>query len=466
VGQDHLAYLIYTSGSTGRPKGVQVPHRGVVNLVTDVIRRLGGGDTLLMTSLSFDIAALEIFTPLLSGGTLLLAPEDAARTPKEIRRAAEHADLVQLTPSVAGLAAEHQPAGLPRAILGGEPLPLDVARRMLQVTEELWNFYGPTETTIWSTAYRVPDGVTTMLIGTPVANTTAYVVDRDLRPVPVGVAGELLLGGAGVTRGYHGRAGLTAERFVPDPFGGGGGRLYRTGDLVRWRADGSLEYLERLDDQVKVRGVRIELGEVAAVLGEHPLVGRAVVAVRDDAPGGRGLVAYVVPAQSADGSDDGGIEDREAEAVVRPAREHAAGVLRAHLRARLPEAMMPAAFVLVDDFPVLPSGKLDRAALPPPEPGPAAAAFVPPRTPMEETLAAIWADLLGRDRIGASDDFFALGGHSLLVVRLVGRITDEFGVELPLRRCFDATTVEDQALAVLEHSLTEADLLELLEDEL
>ncbi|GGP09404.1 amino acid adenylation domain-containing protein [Nonomuraea glycinis] len=466
VGQDHLAYLIYTSGSTGRPKGVQVPHRGVVNLVTDVIRRLGGGDTLLMTSLSFDIAALEIFTPLLSGGTLLLAPEDAARTPKEIRRAAEHADLVQLTPSVAGLAAEHLPAGLPRAILGGEPLPLDVARRMLQVTEELWNFYGPTETTIWSTAYRVPDGVTTMLIGTPVANTTAYVVDRDLRPVPVGVAGELLLGGAGVTRGYHGRAGLTAERFVPDPFGGGGGRLYRTGDLVRWCADGSLEYLERLDDQVKVRGVRIELDEVAAVLREHPLVGRAVVAVREDAPGGRGLVAYVVPAQSDDGSGDVDAEDREAEAAAESVREHAAGVLRAHLRARLPEAMIPAAFVLVDDFPVLPSGKLDRAALPPPEPGPAAAAFVPPRTPMEETLAAIWADLLGRDRIGASDDFFALGGHSLLVVRLVGRITDEFGVELPLRRCFDATTVEEQALAVLEHSLTEADLLELLEDEL
>ncbi|MFI7454127.1 amino acid adenylation domain-containing protein [Nonomuraea sp. NPDC049714] len=453
VGQDHLAYLIYTSGSTGRPKGVQVPHRGVVNLVTDVIRRLGGGDTLLMTSLSFDIAALEIFTPLLSGGTLLLAPEDAARTPKEIRSAAEHADLVQLTPSVAGLAAEHLPAGLPRAILGGEPLPLDVARRMLRVTKELWNFYGPTETTIWSTAHRVPDDVTTMLIGTPVANTTAYVVDRELRPVPVGVPGELLLGGAGVTRGYHGRAGLTAERFVPDPFGGGGGRLYRTGDLVRWCAGGSLEYLGRLDDQVKVRGVRIELDEVAAVLGEHPLVGRAVVAVREDAPGGRGLVAYVVPA-GGDASD----------VVAGPAHEHAAGVLRAHLRARLPEAMVPAAFVLVDDFPVLPSGKLNRAALPPPEPGPAAE-HVPPRTPMEETLAAIWADLLGRERVGASDDFFALGGHSLLVVRLVGRISDEFGVELPLRRCFDATTVEEQALAVLEQSLTEADLLEFLEDE-
>ncbi|MEV4090255.1 amino acid adenylation domain-containing protein, partial [Nonomuraea fuscirosea] len=271
----NLAYLIYTSGSTGRPKGVQVPHRGVVNLVTDVIRRLGGGSALFMTSLSFDIAALEIFTPLLSGGTLVIAPEDAARTPKEIRRAAEDADLVQLTPSVAGVALEHLPAGLPRAILGGEPLPLDLAARLLTVTDELWNFYGPTETTIWSTAYRVPGSPATMRIGRPVANTTVYVVDGGLRPVPVGVPGELLIGGDGVTRGYHGRAALTAERFVPDPFGPPGGRLYRTGDLARWHPDGTLECLGRLDDQVKVRGVRIEPDEVAAVLGEHPSVRRA-----------------------------------------------------------------------------------------------------------------------------------------------------------------------------------------------
>ncbi|SEH02586.1 amino acid adenylation domain-containing protein [Nonomuraea solani] len=439
VGPDNLAYLIYTSGSTGRPKGVQVPHRGVVNLVTDVVRRLSGGSALFMTSLSFDIAALEIFTPLLSGGTLVIAPEDAARTPKEIRRAAEDADLVQLTPSVASVALDHLPSGLPRVILGGEPLPLDLAARLLTVTDELWNFYGPTETTIWSTAYRVPHSPATMLIGQPVANTTAYVVDHDLRPVPVGVPGELLLGGAGVTRGYHGRAGLTAERFVPDPFGSPGGRLYRTGDLARWHSDGTLECLGRLDDQVKVRGVRIEPDEVAAVLGEHPSVQRAVVAVRDDAPGGRGLVAY----------------------VITTAEE---GELRAHLRAHLPEAMIPAAFVSVPDFPVLPSGKLDRAALPPPA-GATTAAYVPPRTPMEETLAAIWADLLGRERVGVSDDFFALGGHSLLVVRLIGRIDDEFGVELPLRRCFDATTVEEQALAVLEEGLTDADLLELLEEE-
>ncbi|MGW2150380.1 amino acid adenylation domain-containing protein [Nonomuraea bangladeshensis] len=440
VGPDHLAYLIYTSGSTGRPKGVQVPHRGVVNLVTDVIRRLGGGSALYLTSLSFDIAALEIFTPLLSGGTLVIAPEDAARTPKELRRAAEDADLVQLTPSVASLAVEHLPPGVPRVILGGEPLPVALAARLLEVAGELWNFYGPTETTIWSTAYRVPRSPDVMLIGEALANTTAYVVDRELRPVPVGVPGELLLGGAGVTRGYHRRAALTAERFVPDPFGPPGGRLYRTGDLVRRHPDGHLEYLGRLDHQVKIRGVRIEPDEIAAVLTEHPAVHRAVVTVRDDAPGGRALVAYTT------GTGD------EAD-------------LRAHLRARLPDSMIPAAFVTLTDLPVLPSGKLDRAALPPPQATAESGGFVAPRTPMEETLAGIWAELLGRERVGVTDDFFALGGHSLLVVRLIGRIDAAFGVELPLRRCFDATTVEEQALAVLEEGLSEAGLLELLEEE-
>ncbi|MEV2266432.1 amino acid adenylation domain-containing protein [Nonomuraea africana] len=435
VTQDHLAYLIYTSGSTGRPKGVQVPHRGVVNLVTDVIRTLSGGSALLMTSLSFDIAALEIFTPLLSGGTLVVAPEDTARTPKLIRAAAAEVELVQLTPSVAGLALPELPPGLPRVICGGEPLPADLAAGLLEVAGELWNFYGPTETTIWSTAYQVPRGATTMLIGRPVANTTAYVVDRDLRPVPVGVPGELLLGGAGVTRGYHGRPGLTAERFVPDPFGTAGGRLYRTGDLVRWRTDGTLEYLGRLDDQVKVRGVRIEPDEVAAVLAEHPSVRRAVVTVREDAPGGRGLVAYLDWTGSAG-----------------PAGM--TGELRAHLRSRLPEAMIPAAFVAVTAFPVMPSGKLDRAALPPPRA--VEAERVEPRTPTEATLCAIWAELLGRQRVGVRDDFFASGGHSLLAVRLVGRVFEEFGVELPLRRCFEATTVEAQALAVLELRAGEA----------
>ncbi|MBB6347538.1 amino acid adenylation domain-containing protein [Nonomuraea muscovyensis] len=443
----HLAYLIYTSGSTGRPKGVEVPHCGVVNLITDVTRRLGATSALLATSLSFDIAALEIFTPLLSGGTLHLAPDDAARTPKELRRAAEHADLVQLTPSVAGLVHADLPHGIPHLILGGEPLPTDLATRLHELTADLWNFYGPTETTIWSTAWQVPPAPPTMLIGTPLANTTAHIVDDHLQPVPVGVPGELLLGGAGVTRGYHGRPALTAERFVPDPFGPPGARLYRTGDLARRRTDGTIECLGRLDHQVKIRGVRIEPDEIAAVLSEHPAIRHAAVTVRDDAPGGRGLVAYVTTHNAGGGSD-------------------AAGEWRAHLRARLPEAMIPAAFVHLDTLPVLPSGKLDRAALPPPAPDTGhGAGHIPPRTPIEETLAAIWADLLGRPRVGATDDFFALGGHSLLAVRLVERVNDELGVDLPLRLIFDATTVEEQALAVLHRQLTDADLLDLLEED-
>ncbi|MCA2177489.1 amino acid adenylation domain-containing protein [Nonomuraea glycinis] len=452
---DQAAYLIYTSGSTGRPKGVVVPHRGLVSLLSDVRTRPGlapGARYLFLTSVSFDIAMIEIYGPLVTGGTVVIA---STADIDRVHHLIQHGDLhtVQTTPSVLeGLLPALAHGGVPRVVSTGEALPGPLAARLLKVTGELWDLYGPTETTVWSTRLQVTDG-TGGSIGTPVANTTAYVVDRDLHPVPIGVPGELLLGGVGVTRGYHGRAGLTAERFVPDPFGGGGGRLYRTGDLVRWCADGSLEYLGRLDDQVKVRGVRIELDEVASVLGEHPLVGRAVVAVREDAPGGRGLVAYVVPAQGDDvpggvvRADDNGpgsrdAQDREAEAAAESVREHAAGVLRGHLRARLPEAMIPAAFVLVDDFPVLPSGKLNRAALPPPPmPSTGGPRLHPPRTPAESTLHAIWTELLQRDDIGTEDDFFALGGHSLLAMRLVVRLRDKLGAEVSLRQCFETPTI-------------------------
>jgi amino acid adenylation domain-containing protein len=438
---EQLAYVIYTSGSTGRPKGVMVPHRGVVNLIWDVRAAPGlraGDSFLFLTSLSFDISALEVFGPLITGGTVVVAGEVAVHAAGQVRQAIQQGlvTTVQATPSVLQALLGELPPDLPRVIAGGEPLPSRFANQVLQVAGELWNFYGPTETTIWSCKYPVPRGVTAMSIGRPLANTQAYVLDAGLQPVPVGVPGELYLGGAGVARGYWGRPALTAERFLPDPFGGQpGARLYRTGDLARWRPDGTLEFLGRLDNQVKVRGVRTELGEVEAALAEHELVRRAVAAVREDAPGGRGLVAYV---------DWAGEESA------------ATGELRAHLRSRLPEAMIPVAYVPVEAFPVLPNGKLDRAVLPAPSSQDRAGletGYVAPRTPMEEELCNLWRELLGRDQIGVEDDFFALGGQSLLATQLVARVRELFGVELPLRRCFEISTVAEYALAILELQL-------------
>ncbi|MFI6478621.1 amino acid adenylation domain-containing protein [Nonomuraea sp. NPDC050663] len=412
------AYLIYTSGSTGRPKGVVVPHRGLVSLLEDLRERpgLGQGDAwLFLTSVSFDIAMAEVFGPLVSGGTVLVADTgEIAKAQRLIEAGVPH--TVQATPSVLSTLVSSLAAGrVARIISTGEALPSALAATLSGLTGELWDLYGPTETTIWSSGHRIlrPGGSS---IGTPVANTAAHVVDAHLRPQPVGVPGELVLGGAGVTRGYHGRAGLTADRFVPDPFGPPGGRLYRTGDLVRRHADGHLEYLGRLDDQVKIRGVRIEPGEISAALATHPGVRQAVVAVRDDAPGGRGLVAYV-------------------RGSAQP------GELRAHVRALLPEAMVPVAFVAVDAFPTLPSGKLDRSALPAPEGVVQERVHVAPRTPLEAELAGMWRELLAREHIGVTDDFFSLGGHSLLALALVTRLRERFGAEVPLRRVFESPTI-------------------------
>jgi amino acid adenylation domain-containing protein len=423
---DELAYVIYTSGSTGRPKGVGVSHRAIVNLVCDVGRAPGlapGDGFLSLTSVSFDIAALEIFGPLVTGGTVVAVPQRAVQAAGVVRRAIEDGlvSVVQATPSVLAMLVPKLPADSLRWVIsGGEPLPVGLARRILGVAGELWNMYGPTETTVWSCRFRVPPDVEAMSIGRPMANTAAHVLGEGMAPVPVGVAGELCLGGVGVARGYWGRAGLTAERFVPDPFGPPGGRLYRTGDLVRWRADGTLDYLGRADDQVKVRGVRVELGEIEAVLSEHPDVIRAVVAVRD-APGGPCLVAYVRWAGEA-GS---------------------AAELRRFLREVLPEEMVPAAFVVVEDFPVAPGGKLDRAALP--APGTAAVAAETPRvapaTPTEELLCGIWQGLLGGGQVGVDDNFFDLGGHSLTMVALQTHLVESVGHEIPIVDLFRYPTV-------------------------
>ncbi|MBG0823061.1 amino acid adenylation domain-containing protein [Planomonospora sp. ID91781] len=428
---DALAYVIYTSGSTGTPKGVMVPHRGVVNLVT------GLGFTpaermLLLTSLSFDIAALEIFGPLLAGGTVVIAPPYGTSGLGPLIAEAG-VTTVQAPPSVLEEVLRHLPAGLPRVFSGGEPLSARLAGRIHEVAGELWNLYGPTETTIWSTVHRTSRGAGTVPIGLPVANTVAHVLDGAMEPVPPGVAGELYLGGDGLARGYHGRPGLTAERFVADPFGHGT-RLYRTGDLVRRAPDGTIEFLGRVDDQVKVRGVRIELGEVEAALSAHPGVRRAVAAVRDDAPGGRALVAYV---------------DTEVPA----------GELRAFLQNHLPATMLPSLYVRVGGFPRLPNGKLDRAALPAPhaDGGPSPAAG--PSTAAEELVHDVWCEVLGRANLGIDDDFFDVGGHSLLGTRVVARICSEVGIDLPLNVVFTTRTIRRLAAVVEERLAAEIDRL-------
>ncbi|MFI6907015.1 amino acid adenylation domain-containing protein [Nonomuraea sp. NPDC050394] len=425
---DHLAYVIYTSGSTGVPKGVMVPHRGVVNLV-ESLAFPAAERVLLLTPLSFDIAALELFGPLLRGGAVVVAPPYGKLTPL-----LADVTTVQAPPSVLEEIIDDLPDGLPKILSGGEPLGLPLARRLLGKTRELHNMYGPTETTIWSLTHRVHPGDTAISIGRPVANTTSYVLGPGLDPLPPGVVGELYLGGDALARGYHRRPSLTATRFVPDPFGTAGGRLYRTGDLVRRRPDGTLEFVGRVDDQVKVRGVRIELGEVETALTTHPGVTRAVAAVRDDAPGGRALVAYV--------------DDRA------PLAE-----LRAYLRDRLPPTMVPSLYVPVGHFPKLPNGKLDRAALPSPQAAPATATATTPETAAEELVHDVWTDVLGRDGFGIDDDFFDLGGHSMLGTRVVARICSELEIELPLNTLFLTRTVRRLAAAVEAHLAAEIDRL-------
>ncbi len=338
--------------------------------------------------------------------------------------AASGATIMQATPATWYLllgAGWEGDAGL-RVLCGGEALPQELAGELARRAGAAWNVYGPTETTIWSTAERITGGGGPVTVGRPLLNTRAYVLDAELEPAPVGVPGTLFVGGAGLARGYHGRADLTAERFLPDPFAPeAGARVYDTGDLARFRPDGRIEVLGRADGQVKVRGFRIEPGEVEAALGAHPAVARAAVAATDAGPGGKRLVAYLVPAGGS----------------VPPPAE-----LRAFLKARLPEYMVPTLFVALDALPLTPAGKIDRRALPAPETGPSdASSHVAPRTPVEEVLAAVWAETLGVERVGVHQGFFDLGGHSLLGARLVARTREALGADLPVRVLFDAPTV-------------------------
>jgi amino acid adenylation domain-containing protein len=444
---EHLAYVIYTSGSTGRPKGVMVQHRSLVNHTAWQAAAFGIGarDTVLQrTSISFDASVWELWTPLATGARMLLLSSDAMKDPEAIGRMMTEGGvtIAQFVPVLLQAVLDALPEGgsLPCRILfcGGEPLSAVLVEQARAAgVGEVVNLYGPTEATIDSTWHPCPaDDGRAPAIGRPIANARMYVLDARGAPAPVGVAGELYVGGAGLARGYLGRAGMTAERFVPDPFSAdGGARMYRTGDRGRWRADGAIEYLGRLDFQVKVRGFRIELGEIEAALRSHDAVRGALVLAREDVPGDRRLAAYYLSDEPID------VE-----------------ALRAHLAERLPEHMVPAAFVWMEAYPQTPSGKIDRRALPAPG-GDAFAArgYEAPAGETEEAVAMIWADLLGVERVGRHDDFFRLGGNSLLATRLVFRIRREMDVELSVADVFEKSELSLLAQQLLDVQLAEFD---------
>ncbi|MEU5980078.1 amino acid adenylation domain-containing protein [Streptomyces sp. NPDC047315] len=429
----HAAYAIYTSGSTGKPKGVVIEHGALANLLAGMRETfpLTADDRLLaIATVAFDIAALELFLPLLAGAAVVIADKDDITQPAALFDLVDRAGvtLVQATPALWQVLVAHDPARLGplRVISTGEALPLPLAEALSTHAAEATNLYGPTEATVYSTASRLGPGTAGLppSIGRPVANYRTLVLDRALRPVPPGVTGDLWIAGPGLARGYFGQPALTAERFAANPYGPPGARMYRSGDLARWTADGEVEYLGRGDHQIKLRGFRIEPAEIEGVLTRDPAVRQATVIVREDQPGERRLVAYVVP---------------EAGAEAPPAEQ-----LRARVGERLPAYMVPAAVVALSEFPLTPNGKLDRSALPEPEFG--GADHRPPRTPQEAGLCRLFAEVLGLDRVGIDDDFFTLGGHSLLATRLVARARAEFGVEIPIRTVFTSPTVAELAL--------------------
>jgi amino acid adenylation domain-containing protein len=521
VAPDQLAYVIYTSGSTGRPKGVQIPHRALVNCLHSLAQRPGlcAADTLLaITTISFDIAALELLLPLSVGARVALISQETAMDGVELAACLRQtaATLMQATPATWRLLLAASWQGQPglTALCGGEALPRELAAQLRERVGRLWNMYGPTETTIWSAVGAVEDAAPTAIIplGQPLGNTQLYILDQGGQPTPVGVAGELYIGGAGLARGYRNRPDLTAEKFVPNPFAdqrpptndqrpptnedketrrqGDGeavtqhstlntqhSRLYRTGDLARYRADGTLEFLGRLDHQVKVRGFRIELGEIEAVLADHAAIRQAVVLAREDVPGQKRLVAYIVPTndqrpttniQATGRSPQQGDKQTSRQADGETVTQHSTlntqnfssilSELRAFLQDKLPRYMLPAAFVVLDELPLTPNGKVDRRALlaPAKEQSAQLAPYEPPRTEQEATLVQLWEQVLMVGRVGIHDNFFDLGGDSMMVIQLVAR-AHQVGYQLNPRQVFQYQTVAELAKCIDDRTTLRSD---------
>ena len=428
---EQLAYVIYTSGSTGKPKGVQISHRALVNFITTMRAKPGlvAEDVLVaVTTLSFDIAGLELYLPLTTGARVVIAPAAATEDPRALSALLERtqATIMQATPTTWRMLIDGGWSGRPgmKALCGGEALPVALADRLVEAGLELWNMYGPTETTIWSTCARIETQGKTLTIGRPIANTTLYILDERMEPVPVGVAGELWIGGDGLARGYRGRADLTDERFVTHPFDEApDAKIYRTGDLARYREDGTVEFLGRIDHQVKVRGFRIELGEIETVLARHEEIVDAVVVARGSGAEAE-LAAYVT-------------------ALRAPVPAHE---LRAYLGQTLPEYMVPSTVTTLEAFPLTPNGKVDRNALPEPvRERSGAHELVAPRTELERKLAAIWERELDIHPIGVTDDFFDLGVTSIVAATLFAAIEHDLGDSLPLGAIFRAPTIETLA---------------------
>jgi amino acid adenylation domain-containing protein len=433
---DALAYVIYTSGSTGQPKGVMVKHGSVLNLFAGINRRLAVGPGDVWTnchSAAFDFSVWDIWGPLLSGGRLVIVPADTLRSAAEHLRllTSQRVTILSLTPSALTqlvghldeLWAGNHGGSLKKLVVGGEACPLELARRLSEAEGSCWNFYGPTEATVWTSIEKLQAGEA-VTIGRPISNTELYVLDEWQQPVPIGARGEIYIGGDGLARGYWRRAELTAERFVPHPYSTTGGeRLYRTGDEGRYLDDGRIEYLGRRDQQVKVRGYRIELGEIGAVLESHSNVRHAVVTVREESAGDQRLVGYIV--------GESWSNEREM-----------AAELRRYLNERLPEYMVPQQWVLLEQLPLSVNGKIDQKSLPAPSSvGVLDQEEAREWTPVEELVAGIWSEVLKVAAVGREQNFFELGGHSLLATQAISRLREVFGVEVELQRLFQEPTV-------------------------
>jgi amino acid adenylation domain-containing protein len=446
VRSKNLAYVIYTSGSTGRPKGVELAHRGVVNFMKSMQAEPGisSSDILLaVTTVSFDIAALELFLPLTVGARIILASRTTGKTPQLLPRILRDGGvtMMQAAPTTWRLLVDSGWEGQNtlKVLCGGEAFPRDLANQLVDRVSEVWNMYGPTETTIWSTIQRVSRGREPVPIGRPIANTQVYILDSQLKPAPVGEIGELFIGGDGLARGYLNKPDVTAERFIRNPIPGQPSqRIYRTGDLARYLPSREIQYEGRVDHQIKINGVRVEPEEIEKPILEFPGVKQCLVVARADAGGDRRLVAYIVPS-------NGDIQS---------------AALRNQLTAKLPQYLIPSAFVSMPQFPLTFNGKIDRKALPDPESpnisANAAGVSEGPRDEIEYRLVTIWEDVLRVKPVGLRDNFFDLGGHSLSAARLLVRVEQSLGKEIPLADLLDAPTVEEQARLIRGHAEPQA----------